>query len=90
MLINKLLSCLEGDNVKIGIFGDRELAIYVGEEEIPVSVMLWRDSYEIYIDVEGYAFQLTTEQILKLGVVMSLLSEEESITEMRGWVEGIE
>jgi hypothetical protein len=91
MLIKKLLDCLDGHWVKVGIFGNSELAFYVGEREIPISVFLHRNgSHSIVLDVEGYSWSLRTEEVIELGVVMSLLSEEESITEIRGWVEDIE
>jgi hypothetical protein len=91
MLINKLLDCLDGDWVKVGIFGKTEMAFYLGEKEYPISVFLHRDgTHEVCFDIEGYAYKFTTDQILSIGVVMSLLSEEESIKEMRAWVEDLE
>jgi hypothetical protein len=90
MLINKLLTCIDSKYLKVAIFGTNELCFYVGEEEIGISVMLWKDSHKVYIDVEGYAWTLDAEQVCELSVVMSILSEEESISEMRGWVEDLE
>jgi hypothetical protein len=90
MLINKLLTCIEDTYLKISIFGARELCFYVAEEEFGISVFLWDDSHKVCMDVEGFSYNFTTDQILKLGVIMSILSEEESIKEMRGWVEDLE
>jgi hypothetical protein len=92
MLINKLLSCLDdGEYLKIGIFGKNEVAVYVGDREIPISVFIWDDgSHCVRLDVEGYDWVLTTKMIVDLGVIMSVLEDEAALAEIRSWVEDIE
>jgi hypothetical protein len=89
MLINKLLTCIDSKYLKVAIFGHSELCFYVAEEEFGISVFLWSDSHKVCMDVEGFSYNFTTDQIIELGVIMSILSEEESIKEIRGWVEDL-
>jgi hypothetical protein len=69
------------ETFKVAFFPS-EMAVYVWEEEIPISVFLDRaDFNNVVLDVEGYAWQLTTYKVQKLGEIMEILFE--SMDEIR-------
>lgn len=74
-----------GDNMEVVKFAfwNKEMAVYLWEEEIPISVFPFQESsYDnVVLDVEGYDWKLTAFQVEKIGVVMNILRE--SITEIR-------
>jgi len=58
-------------------FWNHEMAVYVGEKEIPISVLTHQTSTfdNIVLDVEGYDWKLRGFQLTQLGKIMACLQE---------------
>ena len=72
--------------VKFAFWSD-ELAVYIWEKEIPISVFPKElNGYgRVILDVEGYDWKLTTYQIIQLGKIMQIL--QDNIEEIRKMME---
>ena len=69
------------ETFKVAFFPN-EMVVYVWEQEIPISVFLDRTDFNnVVLDVEGYAWQLTTYQVQMLGKIMEILFD--SMDEIR-------
>ena len=61
---------------KISFWSD-EMTVYIGDDEIPISVFPFQESTfdNIIIDTEGFEWKLRGFQILQLGKIMESLQE---------------
>lgn len=74
-LIREIRDVIGEDNtVNIGVWDD-ELAVYVTEKEIPISVILHEVGFEVFLDVEGYSWKLNHEQIRIIDRVMEVITK---------------
>jgi len=77
---------ITGDSVepiKVAVWLD-EMAIYVGEKEIPISIFPNEfGDKRVVLDVEGYEWKLRSRQTLILGMIMEYCHEHmDEIREM--------
>ena len=82
---------ITGDSVemiKIGVWLD-EMAIYVGYDEIPISIFPKETGDKrVILDTEGYEWKLKARQTLILGMIMEYCHEHmDEIAEMTGRIE---
>ena len=74
-----------GDNVEVVKFAfwKDEMAVYVWEKEIPISVFPKLGYGGVVLDADGYSWKLTAFQVLQLGKIMEILQNNiEEIKEL--------